>query len=441
MSDTRSSVPWKAGAALAALLLAAACTAESGPGPEGEESPSADGAAAPLAGEGFLGLECGEGSVTVSRVSDEDGSVQATHTFTAADAVSARTPVLGAGRPVEMMRAVALPDCVTDQVGEYDYLAHHRNRAHELAGSVIPESSSLLVTVTENVQGTDAVTIGAMSSDGTVEALLPTGGDSEFSDAVHRISPQYNHLDGRIYYLELDEGSRERTVMSLDPESGATEVVEACDEGCGRVVVDPHSGHIYSAYPESFEDLPGGFMDDSGRLHPYDNMYFPRFSNRQGTVVGYFVNDLGGDLRARNLGQGDPAVSWMGRSDPQIVPTGDWSLERLGTRADERFPGQPVMMVGEYDILLDDEPFSVVSLDPETLRIGEAPTRTLLPGGGRDNGHPVLSADGSRVLFRSAADSGEASWYSVPVDGSGEPVEIGALPAEYPNMVPVLWNG
>ncbi|MBE3000144.1 hypothetical protein IDM40_15745 [Nocardiopsis sp. HNM0947] len=52
----------------------------------------------------------------------------------------------------------------------------------------------------------------------------------------------------------------------------------------------------------------------------------------------------------------------------------------------------------------------------------------------------MLSPERDEAVFMSTAESGEASWYWVPTDGSDEPTEIGPVSEESEGGVPISWT-
>ncbi|WP_017572473.1 hypothetical protein [Nocardiopsis halotolerans] len=434
MRRSRRIGPLTSGAALSLLLLATACGGggggTDGGGGEGTEEQSES---ASLGGDGFLALSCDEGSITVARFSDQDGSLQAEHVFTAADATSAEEPALPSGRTVDNLKSVTLPDCETGPI-DYSSLDPEpitRNRAHELAGLVIPDHSLLLVTLVEEVDGADVTTIGAMSADGRVEALLPVDDASGFSGASDKLSPRYYHPDGTVFYLESgSDGSR--TVMSLAPESGDVQEVGPCDESCERVIVDPYSGVVYGT---------GLNLEDPD---PDTPEYYRYFSHHDASVVGYSGISTFSYINFRvTQGEGTPIVSRSPGSSP--IGGDGWQNAQHNLGLSEEYPGvYPVFMVGEYEVMLDDNAFTVRAFDPEELASEsedsiQSEDRQILPGNTRTNEHPVLSADRSQILFRSTDGSGNVSWFSTPVAGGAEPTEIGLAEGGHGSMVPIHW--
>ncbi|WP_285729753.1 hypothetical protein [Nocardiopsis sp. ATB16-24] len=431
------------GVALSLVLLATACGGEGGEGGESDGGSGAGerSASEPLEGDGFLALSCGEGSITVTRFSDEDGSLQAQHVFTAADATGGGEPVLPSGRAVDALKSVELPDCETgavEEAGTSD-IPLTRNQAHELAGLVIPDESLLLVTLVEEIDGADVTTIGAMSSEGHVEALLPAEDASGFSGASSKASPRYHHSDGTVFYLDSGpDGSR--TVMSVDPTSGDVQEVGPCDESCERIIVDPYSGVVYGTAVDTEQSI----MSASN-----SNKYFRYFSHHDASVVSFAsIGDFGWINFHIPEGGGTPIVSQPLNS---MGLGGDgWEGVTHNSGVSKEYQDmRPVFMVGEYEVMLDDAAFTVRAFDPEEVFPPEggqtsdhgpqSEDRQILPGNTRTNEHPVLSADRSRILFRSTDDSGNTSWFSVPVAGGAEPTEIGPVGNEHGPMVPIHW--
>ncbi|MFL1376275.1 hypothetical protein [Nocardiopsis protaetiae] len=438
---------WKHGAALAAVvMLATACGGDGGEGGgEGGDTAGDTVSQEPLAGEGFLAMDCGMGVINAYRFSDQDGSLLAQHSYNPTNTTATEEPRQGSARAPEGEFTTTLPNCdITEyKEGDINWPAS-RNLHHQLAGLFIPETSQLLVTLDEQANGAQVTTIGAMASDGTVEALLPAGGGSGFSDTLGQYSPRYNHNDGRVYYLEKVPGSGEGTVKSLDPASGDVQEIGSCTE-CDRIILDPHSGHIYtttflpSTDSEELQDASLGS----------DNYDFVRyFSSPEGTVSGHAIPEgWFMFVRARKWSSDSGLLLPTARkTDEAIVPQEGWSNRSIEQYEEDASEGElplanrnPLFMVGEYELMLDDDLFTVVGLDPETLDLIDEPVRSIIQGGDRTNTTPVLSSDGTKVLFRSTSQDGSSGWYSVPVDGSAEPTEIGAVAPEYSAVFPIYW--
>lgn len=437
---------WKYGAALASVVVfATACGSGGGEGDGdgGGNTPEDAVTQEPLAGEGILGMDCWEGAVNAYRFSDQDGSLLAQHSYNPSGATAAEEPLQGVGRAPEGEFTVALPSCDINyedgQDGSDSWWPLSRNQAHELAGLLIPETSQLLVTLDEQSASAQITTIGAMSSDGTVEALLPAEEGSGFSDTLGRFSPRYSHSDGLVYYLEKTPESDEGTVKSLDPSSGDVQEVGSCTD-CDRIILDPYSGRVYATnfLPVDSPEYEGSWE----RSVTGGREYVRHFSNREGTLVGHFYVETGtGWLWTRAGGSGAGAVSTELPTN-ELRPPDGWvkKIEHyeddpesvLGAR-------RPAFMVGEHELLLEGDNLTVVGFDPQTLELNPEPVRDLIQGGDRTNTTPILSSDGTKVLFRSTARDGSSGWYSVPVDGSAEPTEIGAIGPEHSEVFPVHW--
>ncbi|QVJ03471.1 hypothetical protein KGD82_27690 (plasmid) [Nocardiopsis eucommiae] len=433
------------GAALSALLVVTACgddpnsaekTEQAG---EGNED-SAE--TAPLGGDGFLALACGEDSITVSRFSREDGSVQAEHVFSVADAEATDEPVLAHSRPVESLHSVELPGCSTEAFedtlsGTFPITS---NQAHDLAALVLPDESLLLVTIVEKINGIETTTVGAMSADGGVEALLPADDPSDFSGTTEKISARYSHADGGLYYIEVDHGSETHTVKALDPDSGQVRDVGDCGTRCERLIIDPQSGVLFGTVVVQDTDNPSGPAKIS-------SFYNRHFAFAESGIAGVFqVQD--GEISLSEGLEGEPALVPAGRGNNGRPFEGDWEHLKF-SRSDSAGQRRPraVFAVGEYELMLDDNEFTVWSLDPaeevEEPFFGDpAPVvpRQILPGSDRTNEHPVLSPEGDQLLFRSTDSAGKVSWFTVPAAGGEEPVEIGTAEGEHASMVPIHWS-
>ncbi|MEU0491080.1 hypothetical protein ABZ249_17785 [Nocardiopsis sp. NPDC006139] len=436
---------WKHGAALAAVIMFATGCGGGGEGGDGGggEAPGEAAAQEPLAGEGFLAMDCADGAINAYRFSDQDGSLLAQHSYNPLGATAAAEPRQGSGRTPEGEFTTALPDCDINyedgQDGSDSWWPLSRNQAHELAGLFIPETSQLLVTLDEQVDSALITTIGAMSSDGTVEALLPGNEGSGFSDTVGQFSPRYNHNDGRVYYLEKVPDGEEGTVKSVDPASGDVQEVGSCTD-CDRIILDPYSGHIYATnfLPVDSPEYEGSWE----RSVTGGREYVRHFSNREGTLVGHlYVETSTGFLwtRARDSATEAPVSTELPAAT--FDPPEGWvkTLEDYEDSESALNGQRPVFMVGEHELLVEGDNLTIVGFDPQTLELKPEPVRHLIQGGDRTNTTPVLSSDGTQILFRSTAPDGSSGWYSVPVDGSAEPTEIGAVAPEHSETFPIHW--
>ncbi|MFL1429027.1 MULTISPECIES: hypothetical protein [unclassified Nocardiopsis] len=431
---------WKHGAALAAVvMLATACGGDGGEGGgEGGDTAGDTVSQEPLAGEGFLAMDCGMGVINAYRFSDQDGSLLAQHSYNPTNTTATEEPRQGSARAPEGEFTTTLPNCdiMEYQATERRFPAS-RNLPHQLSGLFIPETSQLLVTLDEQVNGAQITTIGAMSSDGTVEALLPANGGSGFSDTLGQYSPRYNHNDGRVYYLEKVPGGEEGTVKSLDPASGDVQEIGPCTK-CDRVILDPHSGHVFTSTFNEFtsEELE----NESGSSSHTDFVRY--FSNQEGTLVGHmFPSGTMATIWARKWSpDSEPKLSAAG-SDNVSEDDGWGYLDSFydGDISNHFLGRSPVTIVGDNELMMDDNLFSILTIDPETLKPSKGPVRSIIQGGDRTNTTPVLSSDGTKVLFRSTAQDGSSGWYSVPVDGGAEPTEIGAVAPEYSAVFPIYW--
>ncbi|MEU3017817.1 hypothetical protein ABZ635_10550 [Nocardiopsis sp. NPDC007018] len=428
--------------ALSALLVVTACGDDGSSAEEAEQEVSEGSAeVAPLSGDGFLALACGEDSITVSRFSREDGTVQAEHVFSVADAVATDEPVLAHSRPVESLQSVELPSCSTEAFEDTitGTLPITFNQAHELAALVLPHESLLLVTIVEEIDGTETTTVGAMSADGGVEALLPADDASGFSGATEKKSPRYSHSDGGLYYVEIDHGTETHTVKALDPTSGEVRDVGDCGMRCERLIIDPQSGVLFGTVVVQDTENPSGPAKIS-------SFYNRHFAFTESGVAGVFqVRD--GEISLSEDLEGDPAVVPAGRSNNGRPFEGAWEhLKFSRTASSGQGLPRALFAVGEYELMLDDNEFTVWSLDPaeevEEAFFGDpAPVvlRQILPGSDRTNEHPVLSPEGDQLLFRSTDSAGKVSWFSVPAAGGEEPVEIGTAEGEHASMIPIHW--
>lgn len=421
------------GIALIALLLVSACGGEGGGEGSAEGGEEGGASAASLGGDGFLALACGESSITVSRFSGEDGSLQAEHIYSAAAPTPAEEPRLPNGRTIGTLKGLELPDCVTDPVEDWDRgLDLTRNQAHELAGLVIPEHSLLLVDIIEEIDGSDVRTIGALSADGKVEALLPAAEAGGFSGAPVSTSPRYRNSDNTVYFLESTTGDASKVVKSINLESGDVQESGSCDSSCERIIVDPYSEVVYGTITTNgVSDLPANQENNHARY----------FSNHDGSMAGLFSSFSVGRYIFLERDPGSPSVvgraAWSGHPSDAESEDVEWIRRVADARSVDDYAGLlPVFTVGTGEILLNDDSFTVRKFDDEYRE--ETEDREILPDSGRTNEFPVLSADREQILFRSTDGAGNVSWFSVPVSG-GEPQEIGSAEGEHTAMVPIHW--
>lgn len=426
------------GAGVLSLLLIVTGCSDGDAGPEGDGSSEQD--LQPLAGEGFLALDCAEDAISVARFSDEDGSVEAEHSFNADGAASVSEPRLPHGRTIDSLQSVELPECSTEHMEELDETLGPDynltpNRAHELAGLVVADESLLLVEVDEEIGGEQVRTIGAMSADGQVEALLPAADDGGFSGAPIQVSPRHYAPEGVVRYLEHDAAEEASTVKSLDLDSGDISDIGVCEEECGRLVSDPYSGMVYATV-----SMDGEGEDDD--LSRGDDVFHRFFSHPDGSMVGYADINSGAskfhmfDLEEQGVVQGfqyrDNFFGTEGR-DGLNAWTGD------------NTPEPPAFSLGDHEFLVEDDEFTIYAYtEGATDTIGGADesreqNRQLLPGNTRTNEHPVMSAEHDRVLFRSTDEDGKMSWFSVSTAGGEEPEEIGPVSQDHSGYVPIQW--
>ncbi|WP_017585616.1 hypothetical protein [Nocardiopsis ganjiahuensis] len=367
----------------------------------------------------------------MSRFSDDDGSLQAEHVYSAAEVTSADEPRLPNSRVVETLKSVELPDCVieSDETWYYEDQALTRNQAHELSGLVVPDGSLLLVDIVEEVDGSDVRTIGAMTSSGEVEALLPADDADGFSGAPVRTSARYRHSDGTLTYLEANPSDEAKTVMSLSVDSGQNQELGPCDTECGRVIVDPYSELVY-----------GTIGPDEPEANGIDNNLARYFSNHDGSMVGFYTKMANGGLHLHHRAGDESPVFSRGRwpvNYSEAVGKHDLTYVAPENSAGATYAGGlPVFTVGDNELMLSDNSFTVRAFDDEFSE--ETADREILPGSDRVNEHPVLSGERDQILFRSSDATGNVSWFTVPVSG-GDPQEIGAAEGEHATMVPIHW--
>jgi hypothetical protein len=399
-------------APLAALMLVSTGCGLPGSSPEEEnvsvESPEAeeDGARADdendspatgaLAGPGILAADCDgpEGWVEYTLFSP-DGAEELAHArFDVQETAPGESGSLSHGRAVA--ERVALdPTC-----------------SEGYPAPLFPERHLVMVTFEEEVNGNRVNGFGVQAEDGTFTALSPEQEVADFGTPVDYLYPVADPEQDRIVFVQ-DEGGSEHGIHAMDLESGEiTDLGGTCAPlRCDRLTVVPGiDGAVL--YENNFTSM-AVIEDGEGLIGSID-----------GNELRYYdLSDQIGD------GVVDLTSETLRHIESSPVPVG------------KRVSFQPL---GNSTLLFADDELSVVEFTADTPDTYESenegalhheleplPTeRTLVPAGTRENTDPVVSPDGSEVLFRSEPPTGGFSWYRVPADGSGDPVEFSELPGD-----------
>lgn len=389
---------------LMTLLLAACGSSEDAP--ETSNGENEDNAAAeeteeseevPTLGDsGVLMRECEyRGVATFSLRSIEDASEITTAVFDPFTATPGESSVLSHGRAAEPHGEVEFPD----------------NCAHPI---LIPELELALVSFTEEVNGNGVEGFGVLDEEGTFTALSPEQEVSDFDTPTHYLHPRVDIVGNRILYVEKTDEEEEGLVQALDLDSGDITEVGPCEERvCGDLAV----------------------QEASGTAVFHDGHYRTRLSPEASFAV---VNGGGhGDTRfvdRDDLPEGEPL-----QLNYDVIDEGEH--HEIST---ESFDDGVAHIIDENTLLFGNNQLSVLEFTWEELEEytqenssvshyewEDMPmTHDLVPGDARDNSRPTLSPDRTEVLFHSVSDTGEASWYRVPVDGSGEPEKIATAPED-----------
>lgn len=277
---------------------------------------------------------------------------------------------------------------------------------------LFPERHLVLATFTEEVNGNQVDGFGVLAEDGTFTALSPEQEVADFGTPIDYIHPVADPERDRILFVQ-DEGGSEHTVHAMDLESGEiTDLGGTCASmRCDQLTVVPgiDGAVLYGDYFHSMAAV----LDGSGLIGSID-----------GRTLFYFdIGDQAGadlvDLTRDNIySDRSPEVPADKRSGFQALDDSTLLF------ADD------VLSVVEFTA---DTPYAYEAENEDVLHheLEPLPTeRTLIPEGTRSNSDPVLSPEGSEVIFRSEPPTGGASWYRVPTDGSGEPEEFPELPSD-----------
>ena len=356
---------------------------------EDDSSPTGD-----LAGPGILASDCGglEGWVEYTLFSPDSAEELAHARFDIQDTQPGEIAALSHGR-VAAERVALDPTC---------------SEGHP--PPLFPERHLVMVTFEEEVSGNRVNGFGVQNEEGTFTALSPDQEVADFGTPVDYLYPVADPERDRIVFVQ-DEGGSEHGIHAMDLESGEiTDLDGTCAPlRCDRLTVIPgidgavlYEDHFTSmAVIEDGEGLIGSI--DGNELRYYD------LSDQVGSGVVDMTNDTLRHIESTPVPVG-LRVSFQPLSDSTLL----FSDNELSV----------VEFTGDTPGTYDTENEGLLHHELEPL-----PTeRTLIPEGTRENSDPVVSPDGSEVLFRSEPPTGGMSWYRVPADGSGEPVEFPELP-------------
>lgn len=272
-----------------------------------------------------------------------------------------------------------------------------------------PDEQLLLVSYEEEINGNTVSNFGVLSPENGVTTLSPEQEISDFGTPVNYEHPTYDALNERILYVEY-EGDNRRTgaVKAMDLYSGDVSDVGSCEDTCGQLQVLPETG------TPVLSDLVG-----QGKLleSPDGTTLIYADSNSSGLQLGFF------------------GLETVTEDAPALIGTGQ-AHELTEREVNLQTNGLPVF-VDDNTLLIADNSLSVVEFTEETLeeyagdREQEPVTQwdplptahTLIPESPRVNTYPFVSPDGTEVLFVSKPETGDESWYRVPLDGSAEPEE------------------
>lgn len=275
---------------------------------------------------------------------------------------------------------------------------------------LFPERNLVMATFTEEVNGNEVSGFGVLSEDGMFTALSPEQEVGDFATPINYIHPVADPERDRIVFVQ-DEGGSEHGIHAMDLESGEiTDLGATCPSTrCDQLTVVPgiDAAVLYGDYFNSMAVVPDG-SGVVGSLASRTLFYFD-ISDQAGADVVDLTRDTIYPDRS-------PEVPVDRRSNFQILGEGlllfaDDELSVIEFTADT-----PATYEAENENVLHHE------LEPLPVE------RTLIPAGTRSNSRPVLSPDGSEVIFLSQPETGDPSWYRVPTEGGDEPVEFPGLP-------------
>ena len=363
-------------------------------GPARERSTGSGSLAAP----GILTAECQPGWLEFTLRSPEDAREITSVRFDTAEAVHAESDDLSHGRAVEPQSLSLETSCDTG------------------APSLFPERGLVLGTFAERVDGVAVTGFGVMAEDGTFTALSPAPEDAGSEGPADHLHPVADPERDRIVFVS-ETGEGEDSVRALDLESGEFTDLGTCDtqQMCEHLTVMPG---LDRAAIDDGQSTPMAVVLDGS------------------TVVQN--NDLG--LSFFDIGD---------QADSDVVDLTLNFLNRDRTIEVDVDASGTVRALDANTLLFDDEVLSVLEFTETTLEGYEEENsttprnlweplpvdRTLSPDGDGVNSHVVPSPDGGEVLFRNEPQSGPASWYKVPTDGSGAPEELSEMPGNVSTVI------
>ncbi|MFE9245019.1 hypothetical protein [Nocardiopsis sp. NPDC006938] len=344
-----------------------------------------------LTAPGILTADCGSAEVTLTLFSDEDGSELAARTFDTDSVTGGESEDFPFGREVRPQEgSVRGVDC-----GSRDPFLNDRE--------------FLFVSFVEEVDGTEVNGFGVVDESGTLTALSPSQDTGDFTLLSDYTSPHLDHEENRIVFVERKGDAVDGTVHGLDLGSGEITRIGECETHCHKITLPPGAG--------------GPFF---------------------GLATRRIVVDPESGLAAASYGAYDSSVflfdpdSEYGGSDG--FPTFSHTTGKLANVI-----GEVAHMFEGPSLLVENDELTVVEFTAEDLTADGAVgddlgSRTLVPPSERTNTSPQPSPDGTEIVFLSETESGEASWYRVPFDGSTEPERISDVPAEHLGSTIVAWQ-
>lgn len=281
--------------------------------------------------------------------------------------------------------------------------------------SVSPHEHLLLRSYKEVINGNNVDVFGVITEEGDVTTLSPEQEVSDFGIPVDHRYPIYDSVNERIIFVEYDNTSNEGVIQAMDLYSGEVSDLGNCEDAdsCRKITVLPKSGivlHGHLANPIQGEEFVTESPDGETLL--YANSYIDAtqlfFINIETALADNpdIITGYGGDLA-------EYLVEVEVDATPQFIDENTLLLKNNELAVWE-FTEE---LLAEHD-KSDEEP-DFFNLDQDYLPVD----RTLIPEGPRRNKDALVSPDGSEVLFCSSPETGQGSWYRVPVDGSSEPEE------------------
>ncbi|MEU3016768.1 hypothetical protein ABZ635_05130 [Nocardiopsis sp. NPDC007018] len=376
---------------LATLTLAAsACGPGEGRPPTDQPSEGVvDEEGTDLTAPGILTAACGSGEVTLTLLSDEDGTELSARTFDTDSVTGGESEHFPFGHAVLPQEgSVRGVDC-------------------ENADPFLNDRELLFVSFVEELDGTEVNGFGVVDEAGTLTALSPPRDTGDFTVLSDYTRPHLDRERNRIVFVEQEGDEGDGTVHALDLGSGETTPIGECETHCHTITLPPGA--------ES-----------------------PLF----GLATHRIVVDPGSGLAAASHGAYEPSVFLF---DPGSESTDGFPEFSYGTGEPTNVMGEVAHMFEGPSLLVENDELTVVEFTAEDLTADGAVgddlgSRTLVPPSERTNTSPQPSPDGTEIVFLSETESGEASWYRVPFDGSTEPERISDVPAEHLGSTIVAWQ-